>query len=84
MLKRKDVIGENPLAAATAKEETEEQTLPGQSLNLGGQIKLFGYKLPENLGKAFKLYCHARNKTASEVLEQMLKDFLKGKRIYPE
>ncbi len=83
MPKRKDVIGENPLASKPAS-VVEEQALPGQDTQLGGQVKLFGYKLPENLGKAFKIYCHARNKTASEVLEEMLQDFLRGKKIYPE
>jgi len=82
MPKRKDVIGENPLAKQPGTDR--EQVLPGQSHYLGGQVKLFGYKLPENLGRAFKLYCHARNKTASEVLEHLLQDFLNGKKIYPE
>lgn len=80
MPKRKDVIGENPLEVSAG----EEQVLPGQSNPLGGHIKLFGYKLPENLGRAFKLYCHARDKTASEVMENILQDFLKGKQIYPD
>ena len=81
MYKRKDVIGENPLAKPRG---SSEQLLPGQTPALGGTVKLFGYKLPENLGKAFKIYCHARNKTASEVLEGMLQEFLQGKKIYPE
>lgn len=80
MPKRKDVIGDNPLA----KTSHTQEVLPGQEPHLGGLIKLFGYKLPENLGRAFKLYCHARNKTASEVLEQLLQEFLSGKKIYPE
>ena len=80
MPKRKDVIGENPLAQPAH----EEEVLPGQAPHLGGPVKLFGYKLPENLGRAFKLYCHARDKTASEVMEQLLQDFLSGKKIYPE
>jgi len=84
MPKRKDVIGENPLASKPTAVVEEEQALPGQDTQLGGLVKLFGYKLPENLGKAFKIYCHARNKTASEVLEEMLQDFLRGKKIYPE
>lgn len=84
MPKRKDVIGENPLASRSSAVVEEDQALPGQDTQLGGPVKLFGYKLPENLGKAFKIYCHARNKTASEVLEELLQDFLKGKKIYPE
>ncbi len=82
MPKRKDVIGENPLRKQSGM--GQDQALPGQSNYMGGQVKLFGYKLPENLGRAFKLYCHARNKTASEVIEQLLQDFLNGKKIYPE
>jgi len=82
MPKRKDVIGDNPLAPA---HNAEPVLLPGQDNNpTRGLVKLFGYKLPDHLGRAFKLYCHARDKTASEVLEQLLTEFLDGKKIYPE
>jgi len=43
--------------------------------------KLFAYKLPVSLGVKFKLYCHARGKTAEETLQELLTEYLRGKNI---
>ncbi len=84
--KRKRIVGDNPLE----KETNRPQTLPGDGVGVvlaqanGDQVKkLFAYKLPVPLGTKFKLYCHARGKTAEGVLAEILADFLKDKKIDP-
>lgn len=56
---------------------------PGENPLLQGPKKLFAYKLPVPLGTKFKLYCHARGRTAEGVLAEILADFLKDKKIDP-
>ncbi len=93
--KRKRIVGSNPLEDRPRRVET----LPGEDLSLErssdgrtpsnehpllqGPKKLFAYKLPVALGTKFKLYCHARGKTAEGVLAELLADFLKDKKIDP-
>jgi hypothetical protein len=88
---RKRIVAANPL------EENGHglTTLPGEGVAtpapaaeaknplLQGPKKLFAYKLPVPLGTKFKLYCHARGKTAEGVLAEILAEFLKDKKIDP-
>ena len=89
---RKRIVAANPL-----EEKGNGQgltTLPGEGIAtqaatqeenplLQGPKKLFAYKLPVPLGTKFKLYCHARGKTAEGVLAEILAEFLKDKKIDP-
>lgn len=90
---RKRIVAANPLEekgigqgltalpgegiAAQGATEQEENPL------LRGPKKLFAYKLPIPLGTKFKLYCHARGRTAEGVLAEILAEFLKDKKIDP-
>ncbi len=56
---------------------------PAENPLLQGPKKLFAYKLPVALGTKFKLYCHARGRTAEGVLAELLAEFLKDKKIDP-
>lgn len=66
--------GEGVVAPAAAEEKNPL---------LQGPKKLFAYKLPIPLGTKFKLYCHARGRTAEGVLAEILAEFLKDKKIDP-
>lgn len=89
---RRRIVAANPL-----EEKGNGQgltTLPGEGVApqgapqeenplLQGPKKLFAYKLPIPLGTKFKLYCHARGRTAEGVLAELLAEFLKDKKIDP-
>jgi hypothetical protein len=81
--KRKSIVEESPLE----KQIQRTQELPGDHLTATALApeskKLFAYKLPVSVGIKFKLYCHARGKTAEETLQQLLMEFLKDKTIDP-
>lgn len=82
--KRKSIVEENPLERPIQR----TQELPGDQVMINSSSvveakKLFAYKLPVSLGMKFKLYCHARSKTAEETLQELLTEFLKDKTIDP-
>lgn len=84
--KRKSIVEENPLERPMQR----TQELPGDQVVIHSHSpsavearKLFAYKLPMSLGIKFKLYCHARGKTAEETLQELLTEFLKDKTIDP-
>lgn len=88
---RKRIVAANPLEekgngqglTALPGEGIAAQGVPEENPLLRGPKKLFAYKLPIPLGTKFKLYCHARGRTAEGVLAEILAEFLKDKKIDP-
>ena len=81
--KRTSIVGEDPLQNQRMQELSGDDRAVNRSMDSEPQ-KLFSYRLPVSLGTKFKLYCHARRKTAEETIQEMLTEFLKDKTIDPE
>jgi len=70
------------ITADTLKTKNGINRLPGGVITpRESKRRDFSYELPEELGVRFKAWCHLNGRTAKDVLEELLGEFMSDKTL---